>query len=207
MIVYVTISIFFRTFVCYTFRKVRELRLLIDFRLRQFMQRSIKIGWLLVLVTGLLLLSGEAKAQRLAVSTNGLEWLTLSPNASFDVAFTQHHTFSMSVSTQPWRLSQNFFMSHITISPEYRYWFRMPFYRSFVGANLTYSGYDLSLFGFDRKGELFAAGVTYGYSFLMGKRWNLVPFLGAGVGMELADKVSFIPVIARLGLNIQLVIK
>ena len=172
------------------------------------MQRDIKIGWLLVMVTGLLLLSsGEAKAQRIAVSTNGLEWLTLSPNASFDVAFTQHHAFSMSVSTQPWRLSQNFFMSHITISPEYRYWFRMPFYRSFLGANLTYSGYDLSLFGFDRKGELFAAGVTYGYSFLMGKRWNLVPFLGAGVGMELTEKVSFIPVIARLGLNIQLVVK
>ena len=159
-------------------------------------------------VVGLFFISiDEAKAQRIAVSTNGLEWLTLSPNASLDVAFTQHHAFSMSVSTQPWRLSQNFFMSHITISPEYRYWFRMPFYRSFVGANLTYSGYDLSLFGFDRKGELFAAGVTYGYSFLMGKRWNLVPFLGAGVGMELTEKVSFIPVIARLGLNIQLVVK
>ena len=77
-----------------------------------------------------------AKAQRIAVSTNGLEWLTLSPNASFDIVFTQHHAFSISASASPWKLTEDLYRSHIAVSPEYRYWFRMPFYGHFMGANL-----------------------------------------------------------------------
>ena len=65
------------------------------------MQKHIKKTWwsLMTVVLLVFISQEEVKAQRFAVSTNALEWLTLSPNASFDVAFTQHHAFSMSVST------------------------------------------------------------------------------------------------------------
>ena len=149
----------------------------------------------------------EVKAQRFAVSTNALEWLTLSPNLSFDLAFSQHHAFSMSASASPWKLSDNLHLQHITVSPEYRYWFRMPFYGHFMGANLIYSSYDLSLGGFDRRDDLLAAGVTYGYSLLLGKRWNIVPVIGLGAGVEMAEKIKVVPAITRFGVNIQLVVK
>lgn len=172
------------------------------------MQKNIKICWLLAIVASLVFLSsGEAKAQRIAVSTNGLEWLTLSPNASFDIVFTQHHAFSISASASPWKLTEDFYRSHITVSPEYRYWFRMPFYGHFMGANLIYSSYDLSLGGFGRRADLLAAGVTYGYSLMLGKRWNIVPVIGLGAGVEIAEKVRFVPAVTRLGVNIQLVVK
>lgn len=149
----------------------------------------------------------EVKAQRFAVSTNALEWLTLSPNLSFDMAFSQHHAFSMSAAASPWKISDNLHLQHITVSPEYRYWFRMPFYGHFMGANLIYSSYDFSLGGFDRRNDLLAAGVTYGYSLMLGKRWNIVPVIGLGAGVEVADKVRVVPAVTRLGVNIQLVVK
>lgn len=170
--------------------------------------KSNKIWWFAAIVMSLLLVSEEkAAAQRMAVSTNTLEWLTLSPNLSFDLAFSQHHAFSMSASASPWKLTEDFYRSHITISPEYRYWFRMPFYGHFMGVNLIYSSYDLSLGGFDRRDDLLAAGVTYGYSLLIGKRWNIVPVIGLGAGVEMAEKIKVVPAITRFGINIQLVVK
>ena len=173
------------------------------------MQKQIKkIWWSLVTVIVFVFISQEeVKAQRIAVSTNALEWLTLSPNLSLDVAFAQHHAFSMSASTSPWKISDNFYLSHITVSPEYRYWFRMPFYGHFMGANMIYSSYAFSLSDFDRKADLFAAGVTYGYSLILGKRWNIVPVIGLGAGVEIADKIKVVPAITRLGVNIQLMVK
>ena len=173
------------------------------------MQKHIKKTWwsLMTVVLLVFISQEEVKAQRFAVSTNALEWLTLSPNLSFDLAFSQHHAFSMSASASPWKISDNLHLQHITVSPEYRYWFRMPFYGHFMGANLIYSAYDFSLGGFDRRNDLLAAGVTYGYSLMLGKRWNIVPVIGLGAGVEVADKVRVVPAVTRLGVNIQLVVK
>lgn len=173
------------------------------------MQKHIKKTWwsLMTVVLLVFISQEEVKAQRFAVSTNALEWLTLSPNLSFDMAFSQHHAFSMSASASPWKISDNLHLQHITVSPEYRYWFRMPFYGHFMGANLIYSSYDFSLGGFDRRNDLLAAGVTYGYSLMLGKRWNIVPVIGLGAGVEVADKVRVVPAVTRLGVNIQLVVK
>lgn len=173
------------------------------------MQKHIKRTWwsLMTVVLLVFISQEEVKAQRFAVSTNALEWLTLSPNLSFDMAFSQHHAFSMSASASPWKISDNLHLQHITVSPEYRYWFRMPFYGHFMGANLIYSSYDFSLGGFDRRNDLLAAGVTYGYSLMLGKRWNIVPVIGLGAGVEVADKVRVVPAVTRLGVNIQLVVK
>jgi hypothetical protein len=173
------------------------------------MQKHIKKTWwsLMTVVLLVFISQEEVKAQRFAVSTNALEWLTLSPNLSFDMAFSQHHAFSMSASASPWKISDNLHLQHITVSPEYRYWFRMPFYGHFMGANLIYSSYDFSLGGFDRRNDLLAAGVTYGYSLMLGKRWNIVPVIGLGAGVEVADKIRVVPAVTRLGVNIQLVVK
>ena len=76
-----------------------------------------------------------------------------------------------------------------------------------MGANLIYSSYDFSLGGFDRRNDLLAAGVTYGYSLMLGKRGNIVPVIGLGAGVEVADKIRVVPAVTRLGVNIQLVVK
>lgn len=101
------------------------------------MQRQIKIYWILAVVLGFCFLHiEEAKAQRLAVSTNAIEWLTVSPNVSLDIVFTQHHSLAVSASSSPWKLTPNVYLRHFTLSPEYKYWLNMPFYKSYIGGKI-----------------------------------------------------------------------
>ena len=172
-----------------------------------FMQKINKVYWSLAVVIGLLLLhSEESKAQRLAVSTNALEWLTVSPNISLDVILAQNHSLTFSASSSPWKLTPNVYLKHFTISPEYKYWFDMPLYKSYLGGKLLYSSYDLGVNSFLQKGHLVGALVDYGYSFIFSKRFNLVPTVGLGAGYNIGDKSMFVPLIS-LGLNAQIVLK
>lgn len=160
-----------------------------------------------MVVLGLFFLSaGESKAQRIAVSTNTLELLTLSPNMSLDISLSKHHSLFMSVSSSPWKVSSSAYNQHFTISPGYRYWLNMPYYKGYVGGKFLYSSYDLAVGDFCRKGNLVAMTVDYGYSVILSKRLNMVPAIGLGAGYNVSDKRSIVPVVT-LGLNVQIVLK
>ena len=163
--------------------------------------------YIVCLVTVVLLASHEGKAQRAAVTTDVLQWAAVSPNVGFEVAVSQHNAFVFSASVCPVQVSDRLSVSHISISPEYRYWFKMPFYGHYAGADLLYSSYDISGSLYQRAGNLLAACADYGYSFIIGRRWNIVPHAGAGIGVDFGDKVSFIPLVVKIGINIQLVVK
>lgn len=171
------------------------------------MQTGIKIIWTFVIALSLtVLFPRESKAQRLAVSTDALEWLTVSPNVSVDLVFAQHHAFSLSASASPWKLTPNVYLKHLTISPEYKYWLNMPFYKSYIGGKLLYSSYDICVNKAVHKGNLVGALVDYGYSFIFSKRFNLVPTAGLGVGYDMGESARVVPMIT-LGLNAQIVLK
>lgn len=171
------------------------------------MQRQIKIYWILAVVLGFCFLhTEEAKAQRLAVSTNAIEWLTVSPNVSLDIVFTQHHSLAVSASSSPWKLTPNVYLRHFTLSPEYKYWLNMPFYKSYIGGKILYSSYDLGANDFLRKGNMVAGLIDYGYSFIFSKRFNLVPNVGLGVGYNIGEHSKVVPMVT-LGLNAQIVLK
>ena len=171
----------------------------------QEMHRFVKI-FVCVLVV-IVLSTYVCKAQRIAVSTNAIEWVALSPNLGFEIAIERHHAFSMTASASPWAVSKRLSVEHITLIPEYKYWFDMPFFGHYVGANLLYSSYNITGSSSSRMGNLVAAGVNYGYSFILGKKWNVVPFAGVGIGVDGGDVTSFAPLVARLGVNFQIVVK
>lgn len=169
--------------------------------------KRFKTYWIAVIVASLFLLHcEESKAQRLALSTNALEWLTVSPNVSVDLVFAQHHSFSVSASASPWKLTPNLYLKHFTISPEYKYWLTMPLYKSYIGGKVVYSSYDLGVKDFCRKGNLVGVLVDYGYSFILSKRFNLVPTAGLGVGYNIGGNTKLVPMVS-LGLNAQIVLK
>jgi len=165
-----------------------------------------KYIYILVVLMGLLASVSESKAQRIAVSTNAVGWLALSPNVGLDLSVARHHTLAMSVSASPWKIGQGLYLNHITVSPEYKYWFSMPYSGHYLGGGLMYSSYDIAAGSFAAKGNLVAACVNYGYSMIIGTRWNLVPFVGLGAGVNVAEKAGFAPA-ARLGLNIQVLLR
>ena len=142
----------------------------------------------------------------MAVSADAVELLALSPNVSFDLAFTQHHAFSVSLSASPWKISSNVYLRHLTWTPEYKYWLTMPFYKGYVGGKIMYSSYDFGVRDFSRKGNMVAALADYGYSFIISKRWNIIPSVGLGAGCVMAENIKYVPVVT-LGVNAQIVLK
>lgn len=169
--------------------------------------RTKTVRYIVCVVVAILLSSFCGKAQRVAVSTDVVQWATVSPNLGFEVALSQHHAFAFSASTCPVKVSDRLSVTHLSVLPEYRYWFRMPFYGHYTGANLIYSSYDIGGSRYVRTGNLIAACANYGYSFIIGRRWNIIPHAGLGIGVDVSDKTSFIPLVARIGVNIQMVVK
>lgn len=156
----------------------------------------------------LLGISIKSNAQRVAISTNLMEYLILSPNIEVECALTQHHAAAISVSAAPWRVNRKYSISHISISPEYKYWFKMPFYGQYVGADIEYNSYDVYWKSTGYDGHLLSGGVTYGWSFIIDKKWNLVPNIGVGVGADFhPGSIKFVPLVAKIGLNLQMLIR
>ena len=171
------------------------------------MHRLVKILYASAIALCFMLLSTEeSKAQRLAVSTNMLELALLSPNLTLDFSLAQHHSVSVSASASPWRYSSETYLNHFTWSPEYKYWFTMPFYKNYVGAKLFYSSYDLGMECDSFKGNLVALLVDYGYSVILSKRWNITPCVGIGAGYNVSEVSKVVPMIS-LGVNAQIVLK
>lgn len=163
--------------------------------------------YVLCAVFALTLCTQKVSAQRFAVSTDLVQWAMVSPNATLEMSLAQHHAFAISASVAPWMVSEKLSISHLTFSPEYKYWFEMPYYGHYAGCNLQYSAYAFSgTKSNHRRGSLVAACADYGYSVLLSRRWNFVPFVGLGVGVDFGEKNSVVPV-ARIGLNFQLVVK
>ena len=62
-----------------------------------------------------------------------------------------------------------------------RYWFYESFVGHFFGQHLTYVGYDLGNRTRHYKGHAYGLGISYGYAWMLSKRWNVA--VEAGVGL------------------------
>ena len=128
--------------------------------------------------------SSALKAQRVGISTNLLGIATLSANADIEIVIGDKSSLSIGASGAPWRFNEKISLKHILISPEYKYWFSQAMYWHYLGANFMYTAYRVRFNDKKYEGNIAAFGVTYGYSLILGKRWNFVPSVGLGVGIK-----------------------
>lgn len=115
---------------------------------------------------------GEASAQQIAVKTNALMWAGLTPNLGFEIVTGEHTSFDFSAMGhyRPYGLKSEMF----ALQPEFRYWFNgRPMIREFVGVGMLLTTYDMSLGKHVYDGDAIGLGMTGGYVFSLGKRWNL----------------------------------
>ncbi|MFR9650206.1 MAG: DUF3575 domain-containing protein [Rikenellaceae bacterium] len=157
-------------------------------------------------------------SQRVAVSTNLVEWATISPNIEVEVTLKEHISLSMQASCNPFnKITNNLKFKHITLSTEARYWFEQPLYAHYLGVNFIASDYNISTNKYATMGRLAGVGVGYGYSFILGNRLNLTPNIGVGYGYissyeydDLGSKVNktngFKPIITQFGVRISYII-
>ncbi|MBQ2918539.1 MAG: DUF3575 domain-containing protein [Bacteroidales bacterium] len=164
----------------------------------------------LAVVALLFLVLGTADAQKVAVKTNSLYWLTTTPNAGFEFALGDRWTFEIAGGYNPWTLNKedNIKAKHFLVTPEFRYWFCESFQGHFIGINANYTqfnaggihvpevfykveslGYFLDMLQYSRsQGWAVGAGLTYGYAFPIARRWNMEFNLGLGWWYTQYDK-------------------
>lgn len=151
---------------------------------------------LIVLSFLFVMMTGVCKAQQVAVKTNLLYLATATPNLAVEFATGAKHTLSIGGGWQPWELSDSKKLKHWLVQPEFRYWPCETFNGHFFGIHALggqFNAYGIRLpFGIfssleDNRYQGWAAGggLTYGYQWILSRRWNLE--LSAGVGYVYID--------------------
>lgn len=144
---------------------------------------------ILLALGGCLLVTG-VKAQELGVKTNLLYDATTTGNIGVEMALSRKWTLDVSGNLNPWTFSDNKKLKHWMVQPEARYWFCEKFNGSFVGIHVHGGQFNVSDWDFpialkalkDKRyeGWFYGAGVSYGYQWVMSRRWNLEMNAGAG---------------------------
>lgn len=138
----------------------------------------------------------QGSAQKIAVKTNLLYGaLAYAPNLSIEAALGKRSTLDVGGGynwfNRNGSMSDNKKLVHWLGEIEYRYWFCSKYNGHFVGLHALGTQYNISghelplLFGKGSKDYRYegwgvGAGVSYGYTFYLGKRWSLEANIGVG---------------------------
>lgn len=136
---------------------------------------------LTVFLSALLMLAPlTSNAQWLGVGTNVLGWAAATPNLGLDIGLSRHLALTVDGAYNPFNLGEkktNFW----AVQPELRIYPRYRFAGHYIGIEGHYGEYhDFGLRNFAYRGNLYGAGLTYGYSWMLSKSWNLEGFIGIG---------------------------
>lgn len=137
-----------------------------------------------VLFVGMLVFACQSSfGQRVALRTNVLDWATLSPNLSLETRLSGRFTLGLGLSGSPVKVTvMDTRFNSIRFQPELRYWFNRPMAKHYMGLALLASNFDLKHKTTLQQGDIFAAGLTYGYALVLGRHWNVEFTAGVGVG-------------------------
>lgn len=156
-----------------------------------------------VLLPIFLLIAPSMKAQQVTVSNNLLYDALLTPNLRVGLRLSPHWSVGVTGGYRPWPTSDEVSTKwrHLLVSPDVRYWTDSVNVHHFFGVNLIYSHYNLANLKFPfglykgfqkerRQGDLGALGAFYGYSWPLGRHWNLEALIGAVVGYAKYDRYA-----------------
>ena len=167
--------------------------------------------YLIIVLLLVVAFPNAVKAQKVGLKTNALYWATTTPNLGLEVGMGDRFTFYLEGGYNPWTLNKevNMKAKHFLVSPEFRYWFCESFNGHFIGINGNYTQFNVSAMPIpdvffpiassqgalknDSRNERYegwaaGAGITYGYQWILGKRWNLEATLGLGYWYTVYDK-------------------
>jgi hypothetical protein len=161
-----------------------------------------------------------------ALKTNLLFDATATMNLGVEVRVSPKSTIDFSGSYNPWSWKENRKWKSIVVQPEYRWWVGDPFSGHFIGMHAQWAHYNFGNLPFADletnryQGDLYGAGISYGYSWYIGKRWALEATVGLGYNYMEYEKFDCVPCgntqgwrtqdyfgITKLGLNLSFLIK
>ncbi len=133
-----------------------------------------------------------------AIKSNLLYDATATFNLGTEIKLTDSWTLDIPINYNPWTFSDNKKWKHILVQPEIRWWTCNAFNGHFFGLHGHYAYYNIGALGnppFSEymnthrfEGWLAGAGISYGYHWLLGKRWSLEATVGLGYAYLDYDK-------------------
>jgi outer membrane protein OmpA-like peptidoglycan-associated protein len=143
----------------------------------------------------------DADAQTVTVSNNLLYDVFLTHNLRVGARLAPHWSVGMTAGYRPWPKddAETRKLRHLLLSPSVRYWKDSVNVHHFFGANIIYSHYNVGGVTFPfglyksvknerRQGDLVALGAFYGYSWPLGRHFNLEAMIGAAIGYTSYDR-------------------
>lgn len=140
-----------------------------------------------------------AFSQRFAIKNNLLYDATLTPNLGIEFGMGKKNTLDINANYNPFEFSNNKMYKHWLVQPELRLWICEKFNRTFFGIHahggeFNVSGVKLpfnifpSLETYKYQGYFYGGGISVGYQWILGKRWNLEASVGGGYARVHYDK-------------------
>ena len=179
--------------------------------------KAISTGLVLMLS---LLCSPKAEAQRIALKTNTIDWVAMSPNLAMEARLSGRLSLQLALAANPFSFSVfDTRLTNFRVEPELRYWFNRPMARHFMALSLTAATYNLRHADHRLVGDAVGAGLSYGYALVLGNHWNMEAEIGVGVahlsafnyhGEERPKSKNYshmLPVPIRLGLSFSYIFK
>ncbi|NDV56949.1 DUF3575 domain-containing protein [Bacteroides sp. 519] len=126
-----------------------------------------------------------------ALKTNILYGATLTPNLALEIGLGKKTTLEFGGGYNFYEPSSGKHWKHWLVQPEFRYWFCERFNGTFLGIHALGGEYNfakinLPLAVFDDlkdyryEGHYYGGGISIGYQWILGKRWNFEASVGAG---------------------------
>lgn len=142
-------------------------------------------------------------AQKAAVKTNLLYDATATINLGAEFSLSPKWTIEASGNYNPWTFSDNKKWKHWMVQPAARYWLCEKFNGNFFGFHLHGGQYNIgnvdlnfkmlgtnlkNLKDYRYEGWFVGFGVSYGYSWILAKHWNIEAEIGFGYAYTKYDK-------------------
>ena len=145
----------------------------------------------LLLVCHVLAVRGQ-QPFHMTIGNNLLYDATLTPNLRIGIRLAEHWSAGLTAGYRPWPTDDetNTKWRHLLLFPDIRYWFKGVNTGHFIGGNLIYAHYNIANVDpiiynaakdIRRQGDLGAVGAFYGYSWPLGRYWNIEAQIGAAV--------------------------
>ena len=134
-------------------------------------------------------------ARTFSLKNNLLYDATLTPNIGIEMKLNNHWSFGVNAGYRPWPTDDTKTRKyrHLMVAPTLRWWTDSTYHHRFFGATLVYSHYNVSDIKFPlglypsvkdhrKQGDLYAIGLSYGYSWRLNKTFRIELEGGADVG-------------------------
>ncbi len=136
------------------------------------------------------------------LKTNLLYAVTLTPNLGLEISWGTRLSFNITGGYNPWNRKgtkgDNDKIVHWVIQPELRYWFCEPMAGHFISIHAIATQYNIGghkffrIFDSDHRYEGWGigGGFSYGYCWILSKRWSIESYLGFGIVQLNFDKFN-----------------